>query len=325
MTAEANRGALVRLSTNDLPKRERLSFWREVFGRQICRVDIEPQSDDPMAAEAALLALPGFRAMWSLNATPARWTRTPALLADGDDNFALLMALGGATGWTQRGRDVEVQPGEGVGILHHEPGEMRFRRQRYVSVVVPRTALSERVRDLDSAAARLIPRGNEALRLLRLYLSSLRKTANIADPALGKLVATHVYDLMALAVGATRDGQAAASERGVRAARLAVIKADFAANPTLSLSAIAARQRITPRYAQMLFKEEGTRFTAYALEQRLVNARRMLTSPSHARWTIGAVASEAGFNDLAYFNRTFRRRYGATPSNVRAAALRLGA
>ncbi|RVC16943.1 AraC family transcriptional regulator, partial [Mesorhizobium sp. M7A.F.Ca.AU.002.02.1.1] len=29
-----------------------------------------------------------------------------------------------------------------------------------------------------------------------------------------------------------------------------------------------------------------------------------------------------GFNDLSYFNRAFRRRYGATPSDVRAAALK---
>jgi AraC-like DNA-binding protein len=34
------------------------------------------------------------------------------------------------------------------------------------------------------------------------------------------------------------------------------------------------------------------------------------------------VAYEAGFGDLSYFNRTFRRRYGATPSDVREAARR---
>ena len=33
--------------------------------------------------------------------------------------------------------------------------------------------------------------------------------------------------------------------------------------------------------------------------------------------SISAVAYEAGFGDLSYFNRTFRRRYRATPSQVR--------
>ena len=35
---------------------------------------------------------------------------------------------------------------------------------------------------------------------------------------------------------------------------------------------------------------------------------------------IGAIALDVGFGDLSYFNRTFRRRFGQTPSDVRAAA-----
>jgi AraC-like DNA-binding protein len=32
---------------------------------------------------------------------------------------------------------------------------------------------------------------------------------------------------------------------------------------------------------------------------------------------IGKIADEAGFNDLSYFNRTFRRRYATSPSDLR--------
>jgi AraC-like DNA-binding protein len=46
----------------------------------------------------------------------------------------------------------------------------------------------------------------------------------------------------------------------------------------------------------------------------------MLTSPSHAGWTVSAIALAAGFGDLSHFNRSFRKRYGATPSDVRAEA-----
>src|SRR5207253_2132480 len=57
-------------------------------------------------------------------------------------------------------------------------------------------------------------------------------------------------------------------------------------------------------------------------DQRLLSAWRMLTSPTHLHCTIGAIALEAGFSDLSYFNRSFRRRYGASPSEVRAGAAR---
>jgi AraC-like DNA-binding protein len=33
-------------------------------------------------------------------------------------------------------------------------------------------------------------------------------------------------------------------------------------------------------------------------------------------------AFEVGFGNLSYFNRSFRRRYGVTPSDMRAAARR---
>jgi AraC-like DNA-binding protein len=48
-------------------------------------------------------------------------------------------------------------------------------------------------------------------------------------------------------------------------------------------------------------------------------AHRLLAMPGPDR-TISAVAFDCGFGDLSYFNRAFRRHYGATPSDIRAAA-----
>jgi AraC-like DNA-binding protein len=38
--------------------------------------------------------------------------------------------------------------------------------------------------------------------------------------------------------------------------------------------------------------------------------------------SITSIAYEAGFGDLSYFNRAFRRHYNATPSDIRNRALR---
>jgi AraC-like DNA-binding protein len=42
--------------------------------------------------------------------------------------------------------------------------------------------------------------------------------------------------------------------------------------------------------------------------------------PRRAIAAVSAIAFEAGFGDLSYFNRAFRRVYGATPSDVRVKA-----
>jgi AraC-like DNA-binding protein len=182
--------------------------------------------------------------------------------------------------------------------------------------------LSPVVANLEDASTRVVPRHREALRLLRAYLATLHDHADVTDPDLWRLVATHICDLVALAIGATRDGAEVARLRGVRAARLKAIKTDLNANPGLTLAAISVRQGVTPRYVQTLFEADGTTFTAYALNARLSRAYRMLTAARYAGWTISAIAYEAGFSDLSHFNRNFRRRYGASPSEVRTEAAR---
>ena len=73
------------------------------------------------------------------------------------------------------------------------------------------------------------------------------------------------------------------------------------------MAAIAARHRIMPRCVQRLFENEGTTFTDYVLAQRLARAHRLLSDPRRAVQKISTVAFDAGFGDLSYFNRTFRR------------------
>jgi len=48
----------------------------------------------------------------------------------------------------------------------------------------------------------------------------------------------------------------------------------------------------------------------------------LITDPRFFERPIAAIAFEAGFGDLSYFNRAFRRRYRMTPSEARAAARR---
>jgi AraC-like DNA-binding protein len=44
----------------------------------------------------------------------------------------------------------------------------------------------------------------------------------------------------------------------------------------------------------------------------------MLTDPQRAAEKVATIAFEVGFGDLSYFNQVFRRRYGASPSDLRA-------
>jgi AraC-like DNA-binding protein len=189
-----------------------------------------------------------------------------------------------------------------------------------------RAILRPLLRDFDAFIARPIPRQIEGLRLLSKYVEGLAEEPALNAAAdFARLVVSHIYDLAALTMGATREAAEIAKGRGLRAARLRAIKSDIAeklASPNLSVETVAMRQQVSPRYVQMLFEQEGTTFSQYVISQRLVCAHRMLTDPRFADRSITSVAFDAGFGDLSYFNRAFRRSYGGTPSEIRADAIR---
>jgi AraC-like DNA-binding protein len=310
-----------RFSTADYSPRERVDAWREVFGRTVLNVDIEPMRPDSFHAEATAYRSNGLGLLFATTA-PARQGNSRALIASDDLSFG----VGPDCDWSiaQRGRAPAVRPGDGVLLSNGEPGTISFSRTcSYMAFCVPAAPMRALIADLDAALVRPVPAGSPALRLLTGYLGVARDTALLSDPQAQHMIATHVYDLLALALGATRDATDVAQGRGLRAGRLAAIKADVlkALQFDVSVKAVAAAHRISERYLQRLFEEDGTTFSAFVLEARLALAYRLLIDPAQAGRSISALAVEAGFGDVSYFNRRFRSRYGCTPSDARAAAL----
>jgi AraC-like DNA-binding protein len=318
MASDKADSALLRFSTDDLPDRDHLPFWRDFFARQIAHVDIQPISDLPFHAEATLLAWPGLRAQW-ISGSPVRLERTTKMLADGDDSLVLLIATSGRLTITQRGSEVLLGAAEAVALLRAEPAQIMAAGGDRLGVVIPRTSLAPLVCDVESAAMRLIPNHNESLRLLITYIGMLRnqtpKTAGLRH-----LCATHICDLVAMAVGANRDATKIASARGMRAARLQAVLADILTNATdrgLTVTQVALRQGVTLRYIHKMLEAEGRTFSELVLGARLALAHRMLTDSRFASLPITEIAFASGFGDLSYFDHAFRRRFGATPSEVR--------
>jgi AraC-like DNA-binding protein len=312
--------AVVRFSTADYAPRERLDAWREVYGRTLQRLDVEPLSAEPLHTEAVLHRVPGL-AFNRVRRSAVVHNRRREFVSH--DDVGLTIGLTSGFEAHQFGRTLAMAPGDAIVLTGAEPAFLRAPGYgEYIHLRAPARALAALVTGLDDAYGRAIPADAPALRLLTQYVGILEETETLASPELRRQAVTHIHDLMALAISATRDVAEIANDRGVGAARLRAIKQDIANQldqPALSVGAIAARHRVLPRYVQRLFESEGTTFTSYVLEQRLARAHRLLTDPRYADRKISTVAFDAGFGDLSYFNRAFRRRFGSTPSELRAA------
>jgi AraC-like DNA-binding protein len=319
MERPPKRAAQFRFSTDAFPERERLTAWREVFGRTVCNLDIEPLDPDRFHSEATVCQLPGLGVLFATSGA-MHLRHTQELIKDGDLSF--MAAPSCAFTAAQLDRNPVCEPGDGVLMTNAEVGSMTLASaSRFITFRVPTAAIEPLVPDLGAAIARAIPAGNAALQLLVGYLASALDIGALASPELEQLAVTHVYDLLAMALGATRDAADVAQGRGIRAARLRAIKADILTHlgqHGMSLDAVASRHAISPVYIRKLFASEGSSFSRFVLEQRLERAHRLLNDARFTHHTIAALALRAGFADLSYFNRAFRRRYGVSPSDLRA-------
>jgi AraC-like DNA-binding protein len=314
--------AVIRFSTEDFAPEERIEALHEIFGRNLQKVHVEPRAGEPFYAAVTLRRAPGL-SLYTASRSAATYRRSRDLIEH--DDVVMIAGFSSSYEVHHLGRTISMGRGEAVVLTGAEPASFGGPDQNSVHLLrVPVRLLSPLVADLEGAYGRVIPADTPALRLLVAYFGILDEAETFAVPELRRQAVAHIHDLIALAIGAKRDAADIAGCRGAGAARLRAIKRDIAqqiGDRGLSMAAIAARHGIKPRYVQRLFESDGTTFTDYVLVQRLVFAYRLLSDPLRAGVKISTIAADAGFGDLSYFNRTFRRRYGLAPSELRAAAV----
>ena len=73
---------------------------------------------------------------------------------------------------------------------------------------------------------------------------------------------------------------------------------------------------MTPRDVHKRFEDGDVTCAQYMLRRGLERAHRLLQTGGMDR-PISAIAYDVGFGDLSHFNRTFRREFQMTPSELR--------
>jgi AraC-like DNA-binding protein len=320
MPGEIREGRSFELSTLGLSPTDGLSSLQDLFDT---KVQLRFVADAEASCDARMLVkgFPGLRLAKMSSTMNVTLIRHRQMLADQEDDVCLILNTGKALSIQQGKRLSCALTGEAALLVYREPATISFYDMNYIAIRVPFSALAPLTGNLAANAGRVVRGDTAALGLLVAYVNSLPD--HIDQPVLRGLITTQVYDLMALTIGATAEGREIALQRGVKAARLQAVKEALSKDRSISIWDIARMQGISPRYVQKLFEESGTTFTEYLLALRLEAARMMLASPRYAGWTIVAIALEAGFGDLSYFNRRFKARYERTPSDVRAGAASL--
>lgn len=89
-------------------------------------------------------------------------------------------------------------------------------------------------------------------------------------------------------------------------------------DPELTVGMVAAAVGVTSRHLQRAFMDTGVTPRQFILDERLVEAARLLQDKRPDSERIIDIAFSVGFNDASHFTRAFVHKFGCSPSAYRA-------
>lgn len=140
------------------------------------------------------------------------------------------------------------------------------------------------------------------------------------DPVVRLTATQALQGLVAATVASAIDRGQAPPEPGLRE-RVRALLVERYADPALDADVVARELRISRRHLFAQFEDSRDSFATTLRDIRLEHAAEMLAGADDGV-TVRRVARETGFAGTAQLGRAFRDRFGLTPTQFRAAALR---
>lgn len=256
------------------------------------------------------------------------WRKPVDVAHLGGEYFTITLPTCGMLHVLQRGEEITLQTG-GVYLFNHAVAYRTTPADRYstTSIAIPAGELRRRIPSLDtfydlSAActnavagsliasfARHLSQGVEAwtdhefLQMMDQFLDSIGLF----------LTAPHRAD----------HGNSSCTRIGHRQRATEYIR-KHATDPELTPPRVALGCGVSLSYLHGVFRAADMSVEETIFDARLQVARRLLIDPRRARLPIGTLSYDAGFSDPAHFSRSFKRRFGVTPGELRRVALDAG-
>jgi len=321
-TQARSRVPFVEFSTDSQPAERRVRYW-ETANRETI-LPIVPEVHDPNNFRGRIR---NWRiadvSISNISAAPCRYRRDRQAIASDTEKYALISFAVGSTYEVNQskleltfddGSFVVQQTDSPYSFLQHDSGDIWVLR-------VPQMLLSGRVGPLDRFSSQVFDARRGLGALLFTTVREFPFAAAEVDPSMHEGLASHLVELLALALEA--DDRVLVSQTGtVQNAHLARVQRFVRANinnADLSPAAVAAGCGISVRYLHALFRPAGMTLGQWVREQRLLGSQRDLANPRCVKG-IAEIAYSWGFGDHAQFCRAFKERFGLTPSQSREEA-----
>ena len=298
--------------------------WREEFCRRFCQLDADPGDSEQIECTVEVTRV-GSLSFGAAHGTAGSFLRTKSLLSDGCDDLVLIAAARGDVLTVQHGHTAELRQSQMSLLALDDVAECALSDGgAFTALRIPRRELMNLAPGTEDALSKPLLASPGLRSVVASYYALCTDTATALDAVNQHAMARHMTELVALLLRNETGETAPELAEGYGQTRLQLIKAaalKHLADDDLTIARVANQAGLTPKQVQRLFGTTGLTFSEFVLENRLLLAHRLLSNGSGGMEKISTIAQDAGFGDLSYFNRSFRRRFGMTPSEWRDAQI----
>lgn len=312
-------------STKDVHPRDRFEYWHEVACKTVVEHDSRPRRHLGFDAEIEATEL-GEVSFVRFNNSPMAISHASRHIAKiNTDVVFLCRQIAGRLALEQDSRQIVLKAGEmtflDAALPYH--GEF-FLGSNLLVLKLPRAAFEARVGDTRQLVARPIKSSDGDIDMISSVLALLPRHSQKLSRATAETLQNQTLDLIAIATAKLKQGclSRVSSAKALAAISIrAAIEARLS-DPALDVQAVAAAAGVSVRYASSVLGEEGTSIARLIWSRRLARCRAALDDWRQAQRSISDIAYGWGFSDMTHFARSFRKAYGALPSEYRKRAIR---
>ena len=303
---------MVSWSTDSINERDRFAYWREMICNTLFSISPEAPSEQFSARltvrNSGLLRFAKCESTsYEIIRTGRDISRAPA------DHYTIYLQLRGQTAMDQCSESATFGRNDVVISDCRRPFRAMLSNDGCRAVaVVPRAMVNSRAPWLRQRALYKFS-NSHFLDLARRHMVRLVSDDLTEDES--NLLTENLCNLLALA--SANDVPLKRLQAELQLENLLAFCEQNLHFPGLSPKFVAEHFGLSLRTLHLRFKKIDQTFGRWLLETRLDACSKALKDPLQRARSISEIAYGCGFNDLSYFNRSFRARFDTTPSQWR--------